>query len=206
MSRQPRKDFLLETAYRLFNEHGYHATGIDLILAESGVSKATLYKYFRTKDDLILEVLKRRHDEFDAIVDSCIQKCLDNKGSAPAHQAILAIFDALNDWINSKQFFGCNFINASAEYGALNDPIHRFAAEHKESLRGKVKAFLSGLKKSQREVLADQLLMLIDGAIVSAQVRGDRQSALKAKKAGAVLLGLPDQASSFPNISPSLTG
>ena len=189
MSKQPRRDLLLATAYRLFNEHGYHATGIDLILAESGVSKATLYKYFRTKDELILAVLKRRHDEFDAVMGSYIQKYLNNDGeAASAHGVVLVIFDALNDWINSAQFFGCNFINASAEYGAKEDPIHHFAAMHKESLRDRIKALLTGLKKSQRDVLADQLLMLIDGAIVAAQVRGDRHSALTAKKAATALM------------------
>ncbi|MCF7981686.1 MAG: TetR/AcrR family transcriptional regulator [Pseudomonadales bacterium] len=189
MSKQPRKEFLLETAYRLFNEQGYHATGIDMILAASGVSKATLYKYFRTKDELILEVLRRRHDEFDAVVDSYIQNYLNNNGEgASAHRVVLVIFDALNDWINSEQFFGCNFINASAEYGAKDDPIHRFAAVHKESLRDKVKTLLTGLKNSQREMLADQLLMLIDGAIVAAQVRGDSKSALTAKKAATALI------------------
>lgn len=190
MSKQPRRELLLETAQRLFNEYGYHATGIDLILAASGVSKATLYKYFRTKDELILEVLQRRHQAFDASMDSYIQKYLNNNDGIPVCKSVLVIFDALHDWINSDAFFGCNFINASAEYSAMANPIHRFAAQHKELLRDKIKTLLSEVPRPQREALADQMLMLIDGAIISAQVRGDLKSAMKAKKAGAALIAL----------------
>lgn len=186
MSKQPRRELLLETAYRLFNEYGYHATGIDLILAESGVSKATLYKYFRTKEELILEVLRRRHVEFEGMVKAFVEQNRDRE--AASHKRILLFFDVLHEWINSKRFFGCNFINASAEYGAQDDPIHHYAAQHKESLRDGMEALLTGLKKAQRGALADQLLMLVDGAIVSAQVRGDKNSALTAKGAARALL------------------
>lgn len=187
MSKQPRKEFLLETAYRLFNEQGYHATGIDLILAESGVSKATLYKHFRTKDELILEVLKRRHEQFDRSLEGYICAAGEGGQNQPGRM-VLAVFDALHDWINSKNFFGCNFINASAEYSAGEDPIHRFAAWHKQSLLDRLKQLLPGVRKPRREVLADQLMMLVDGAIVAAQVRGDKNSAVTAKKAAQALL------------------
>ena len=65
---QPRREHLLNTAYNLFNANGYHATGIDTIMSVSGVSKTTLYKYFRTKEELILEVLKRRHQQFEQMI------------------------------------------------------------------------------------------------------------------------------------------
>ena len=59
-----RRDHLVATALALFSKHGYHATGIDRILAESGVAKMTLYKHFRSKDELILAALRRRDEEF----------------------------------------------------------------------------------------------------------------------------------------------
>jgi AcrR family transcriptional regulator len=63
MRRSQIRDHLLETALRLFYQHGYHATGIDLIIAEAGVAKTTLYRHFETKEDLILAALERRDEQ-----------------------------------------------------------------------------------------------------------------------------------------------
>ncbi|WP_461519559.1 TetR/AcrR family transcriptional regulator, partial [Porticoccus sp.] len=108
---QPRRQHLIDTAHRLFNEHGYHATGIDWILAESGVSKATLYKHFRSKEELILAVLQQRHAYFMTLLEEAVAKARKN-----GQQPVLVIFDVLDAWFESEGFFGCNFIKASAEY------------------------------------------------------------------------------------------
>lgn len=187
MAHQPRRELMLETAHRLFNEHGFHATGIDLILAESGVSKATLYKYFRTKEELILEVLKRRDAEFETMVENSISRAAE-AGDTPDGLQVLALFDVLHEWINSKGFFGCNFINASSEYGAKDDPIHQFAARHKKKFRDKVAALLPTPDKKRKALLADQLCLLLDGAIVAAQVRGNKEAAIQAKSAARALI------------------
>ena len=78
MRRSEIRGHLLETALRLFNQNGYHATGIDLIIAESGVAKTTLYRHFETKDDLILAALERRdehtRDEMRAFVEKRVSE------------------------------------------------------------------------------------------------------------------------------------
>ncbi len=188
MAHQPRRELMLNTAYRLFNEHGFHATGIDLILAESGVSKATLYKYFRTKEELILEVLKRRDAEFETMVEDYLSRAAEAGDTLPDGSQVLVLFDVLHDWINSKGFFGCNFINASSEYGAKDDPIHQFAARHKKAFRDKVVALLPIPDKKRKALLADQLCLLLDGAIVTAQVRGNKEAAKQAKSAARALI------------------
>ncbi|WP_166371985.1 TetR family transcriptional regulator [Psychromonas sp. SA13A] len=194
---QPRKQHLIETALTLFNQYGYHATGIDLILAESGVSKATLYKHFRSKEALILAALQLRHEQvitrLQATIDNNTktqlkhdltdQKTMNNASTNAAtnkadSEKLLDIFDDLNDWFNSETFFGCNFINVSAEYADPNHPINLFAAKHKQAIVDVIGAQLA----EQESHKADQIGLLIEGAIVMAHTRGMKQSALLAKE------------------------
>lgn len=183
MKAQPRRQHLIDTAFKLFNEHGYHATGIDWILQESGVSKATLYKYFRSKEELILAVLKQRHDELAELNSQYMKKAVEN-----GKPTSLVIFDALHDWFQSKAFFGCNFIKASGEYAQADDAIHAYAASHKEAVRNVLESQLPIANKNKAALLADQLMILVEGAIISAHVRGDKNAARNAKNAAEILL------------------
>jgi len=170
---QPRKQHLLDTALALFNQQGYHATGIDLILAQSGVSKATLYKHFRSKNELILAALQQRHEQVLSMIRTQVDEANQAGGSG-----VLAIFDALHQWFNSDTFFGCNFINASAEYADPEDPIHAFSAQHKQAIVELIRTQLSAADEDK----ADQIGLLVEGAIVMAHTRGMKQSALMAKE------------------------
>ena len=182
---QPRRQHLIDTAYRLFNEHGYHATGIDWILAESSVSKATLYKYFRSKEELILAVLQQRHQQVIELIISYMEKA-----KATGETPTLAIFDALNVWFKSEVFFGCNFINASAEYAAQGDPIREFSKAHKASIRQLILDSLIIANKKTRQQTADEIALLVEGAIVFAHTSGEKNAALVAKRVASVLLGV----------------
>lgn len=176
---QPRKQHLIETALTLFNEKGYHATGIDLILAESKVSKATLYKHFRSKDELILAALALQHEHVLEMIKNKIRNAKEEGSSR-----VLAMFDGLHAWFNSESFYGCNFINASAEYADSNDPIHAYAAEHKQSIVDLVQTELAPDDKHK----AEQIDLLVGGAIVMAHTRGIKDAALMAKEMARVLL------------------
>ncbi|MGH7058716.1 MAG: TetR/AcrR family transcriptional regulator, partial [Acetobacteraceae bacterium] len=88
-----RRDHLVQTALALFSRHGYHATGIDRILAESGVAKMTLYKHFRSKDDLILAALRHRDEQFCRWFQSEIEA-----RAAHPRERLLAVFDVLEAW------------------------------------------------------------------------------------------------------------
>lgn len=181
---QTRKQHLIDVAYRLFNEHGYHATGIDRILAESGVSKATLYKHFRSKDELVVAVLQQRHEQLIQSVGEAIEQA-KLRGESPA----LVIFDVLNAWFRSDHFFGCNFINASAEYAEEGHVIYILAAEHKAAMQDLIECSLVDISgRRKRQLMAEQLALLVDGAIVRAHTRGDRDAARLAKKMATQLL------------------
>lgn len=177
---QPRKQHLIDTALVLFNQHGYHATGIDLILAKSGVSKATLYKHYRSKEDLILAVLQQRHEQVIGMLSNAMLNA-----NSEGKSTVLALFDGLDAWFNSQHFYGCNFINASAEYADASSPIHILAAEHKLSVVNLVRTQLTENSKD----LADKISLLIDGAIVMAHTRNVKNSALIAKEMAKIIIG-----------------
>tara|TARA_R110001583_G_scaffold11613_13_gene52294 strand:+ start:15503 stop:16066 length:564 start_codon:yes stop_codon:yes gene_type:complete len=180
---QPRKQHLIDTALILFNQFGYHATGIDLILAESGVSKATLYKHFRSKEALILAALQLRHDQVVSKLKAKISENKKSQKSAEPAENILVIFDDLDEWFNSDTFFGCNFINVSAEYADPAHPIKLFATKHKQAIVDIIaEQLMTKENHKENQQKADQIGLLIEGAIVMAHTRGMKQSALIAKE------------------------
>ena len=101
-----KRDQLINTAQELFYREGYHATGIDRILAESGVAKMTLYKHFRSKDELIQAVLQSREQ-------SVLGQLAALRASAPAREAVLQVFEGLHAWVNQADFCGCSFIKST---------------------------------------------------------------------------------------------
>ncbi len=183
-----KREQLVDTALRLFYRDGYHATGIDKIIQEAGVARGTLYKHFKSKDDLILAVLRRRDEEFRAWFKTYVERA----ASAP-QEKLLALFDGLAEWFDGKAFpgrafHGCSFINASAEYSRLNDPIHRAAAEHKELMFEYTRDLATAAGYEEPDELARELLLLKEGAIVTAQVTGDFGAAARAKNIAKTLL------------------
>ena len=179
----PRRDRLVETAERLFNEHGYHATGIDRILAEAGVAKMTMYNHFRSKDELILAVLRRRDETFRNKLGRSVER-----QAATPRRRLLAIFDVLRDWFASKDFHGCMFINASAEYGASDSAIRMASCEHKRLLTRFIEGIARDAGAANPNALANALMLVIEGAIVSAQINCDSGAADQAKGVAETLI------------------
>ena len=178
-----RRDHLVETALRLFYENGFHATGIDTILAESGVAKMTLYKYFKSKDDLILAALELR----DRRWMGWFQQELGRRGKTPQHR-LLAVFDVLGDWFRSEEFRGCLFINAASEYCGLDPKIGDLAARHKRLVREEIQKLAREAGARQPAALADQLALLVEGAIVMALMEKSSDWAATARDAARTLL------------------
>lgn len=176
-----KREQLISTAQSLFAQEGYHATGIDRILAESGVAKMTLYKHFRSKDELILAVLAER--ERQTLADLAALR-----GARPPREALLLTFDGLHAWINRGDFCGCSFIHAAAEFHDRDHPIHRQAADFKAAFAGHFRELLLALGAAQAELLAAQLQFLLEGALSMAHVQGPGAQALQARAAAEVLL------------------
>jgi len=178
-----KREHLIDTALEVFNRHGFHATGVDRIIEESGVARMTLYKHFKSKDDLILAALRRRDERFR----TWFARAVERRGETPRNR-LLAIFDALDEWFSSKSFSGCMFINASAEFADPADPIHRTAAEHKNLMLRYIRDIAEAAGAVDPDELADGLMLLMEGAIVMRYVAGDKTAAARAKTAAEALL------------------
>ena len=169
---------ILETADRLFYGEGARAVGIDRIIAESGVAKMTLYSHFRSKDDLIVAVLRHREGQFMAWFAGAMERHAGGEGGR-----LGALFGAIKEWFETPTFRGCAFINASVE---LADPAHpgfAFARGHKERFRSFLAELIEeSLGKSAAEQ-APAVAVLIEGAIVGAVIEGSSQPAIVARDA-----------------------
>jgi AcrR family transcriptional regulator len=181
-----KRDQLVETALELFSRQGYHATGIDKVLEAAGVAKMTMYKHFRSKEELILAVLRLRDERWR----NRFMRGIERRAKDPRDR-LLAMFDQLGEWFSDEGFCGCMFINASAEYADHADPIHAASAEHKRLVEKYVRDLAKQAGAPQPGVLATQLCLLMEGAVVLTQVCPDDArgcAAASAKRAAVVLI------------------
>ncbi|BBR54876.1 TetR family transcriptional regulator [Pseudomonas putida] len=181
-SSNDTKERLLKIGEDLIYRGGIAATGMDLLVKTSGVARKSIYRYFGTKEALVIEILKRRDRNWMRWFESEV-----NKADSAADK-LLRMFDVLCDWFASENFRGCAFINTAGETGDPEDPVRRVDKEHKEN----VKAFVLSLCKEygfdDPEARARQFLILIDGAITVAHLLGDSRSAVDAKAIAQQLL------------------
>lgn len=156
---------LLDTAADLFYREGIGATGVDRISAEAGVSKRSLYQHFAGKDALVAAALA---DHGQAVLELYIP--IDD-GEAPARRKVLDVFDALSRWSKAPDFRGCPFVNVSTELANPHHPARAVARDYKLRLQRYFarQARAGGAKNPS--ALADQLLMLFDGAICQAMIK-----------------------------------
>jgi AcrR family transcriptional regulator len=179
-----RCSHLLSVAMRLFRDKGFHATGIDAILAESGVAKRTLYLHFRSKEALIVAVLVERDRQWREWFRHSVAR-----HASSSRNKLLAVFDALEEWFKRPDFHGCMFINAAAEFPRVSDPIHREASRHKQLVREFVIGLIESTAVRDPVSLADGLCLLMEGAIVMAQITGESNHARQARHSAAILVG-----------------
>ena len=179
MSRWPSteemQERILETADRLFYRQGIRAVGVDTIADEIGISKRTLYNYYPSKDALIAAYMSRRLVTLEI-------------SDRPPLDQILGVFDGLERSVVAKRFRGCAFVNAVAELGEGAPQAHKLAATFKENRRLWFRELLSRLAVDDRDRLATQIAILLDGAIATALVRGNSMMIGAAKEAVAQLI------------------
>ncbi len=180
-----KRDQLQAIAWRLFYRDGFQRVGIDTILAESGVAKRTLYRHFRSKDELIVAVLDERSAKIVASLDRAIA------AAAPNPQArLLAVFDWLGAWFAEKEFRGCAFLRALGEFPDRRHPVHQAAWRFKEAVRQRLLRLARENQVREPAALAEALALLIDGAIVTAHASGNPRVAARVKRvAGHLLAG-----------------
>ncbi|MGL5824121.1 MAG: TetR/AcrR family transcriptional regulator [Nocardioides sp.] len=171
---------LLDTAERLFYADGIRGVGVERLLAESGVGRASFYRHFPSKDDLVVAVLSARDQRWREWFADAVAA----HGNGP-----LAVFDALADRFASTDFRGCAFINTMVETADPRSVAHRIAADHKRQVTAYVDRLLADAGRADHEPLAEQFMILMDGAIVTALRERTIEPAHRAKKVAEALLG-----------------
>lgn len=179
----PKRDRLLDTAGDLFYRDGYHAVGIDTILAEAGLAKMTLYHHFSSKEELIIAALERRGRKIGEAVGAAMEAA----GSSP-RKRLLALFDWYEEWFGSEEFNGCAFIRAVGEYPDPNSPVHQAVMKQKQAGRDRLVSLLKAMEVASPEKRAIQVHLLLEGAIVGAHTFGDPTVIKNARDAALALI------------------
>ena len=156
---------LLNAATYLFCKNGINATGIDAIINEAGTAKTTLYKLFGSKNNLVHVVLETEGKQWREWFIGAIEA-----GGGSAQAKLTRIFPALKDWFRQERFYGCPFINAVAEHDKDQKQFRNIALRHKKVVLAHIEKLAAEMGAADPEVLAHQLALLIDGAIVAAMV------------------------------------
>lgn len=177
---------VLDTAARLFYSQGYTATGINQIINEAGVARASFYQHFPSKKDLAVAYLEHRHEVW-------MKKLRDYLAvrSTPGAQ-LEGLFDYLSEWLPSVDYRGCAFLNMASEAPALGADIQSVIARHKSELRSFVQEVVERLEVPRPSEKADVVYLLFEGAIVESQVVRDVWPIDAARRGTRQLLAAPE--------------
>ncbi|KRB93598.1 TetR/AcrR family transcriptional regulator [Noviherbaspirillum sp. Root189] len=181
-SNPSTRDKIFATARELFYREGFHAVGIDTIAATAGVAKTSLYRWFPSKDQLIVAVLESLHDEFWAKWESVAEKHEGN-----AREELLAQLGWIGKWIVDPRSRGCPFLNAASEFPEPSHPARAVVLRNKQLLRRRLLQLSMAMGSDDPQLLADQLTLLIDGAFACSQSLGKKGPAASLALAGAAL-------------------
>ncbi|MDX6549249.1 MAG: hypothetical protein QOG33_2799 [Gaiellales bacterium] len=172
---------VLSTAYNLFCLQGVQATGIDRIVAEAGVAKMTLYRHFRSKEELVLAVLDLREELWS---NRWLIAEAKRRGNNPREQ-LLAIFDLFGGWFHEPDYEGCLFNNVLLESREL--PIQAACIAKRQNVLAFLRSLAEEAGVRDPDALARQWRMLMTGAMVEV-AGGDLEAALCAKQVASLLL------------------
>ena len=166
VERRSARERLLDTAERLFYAEGVHTVGIDRVIEESGVAKASLYKNFGNKDGLVAAYLERRHERQVARIGRALES------AHTAREQILAIFDSQRELFNRPDFRGCAFAAATAE-GPGGGPNEELSRTYRNYVRTVFEEILRGADVANADTVATQLHLIYDGAQMSARMASE---------------------------------
>jgi AcrR family transcriptional regulator len=182
ITKRSARERILDAAGCLFYEQGFRAVGIDTIIAEAGVAKMTLYSHFPSKDDLIVAYLERSDSEGWKWIEDA------TAGEATPRGKLIAMFDALSERADSAACLGCPVQATAAEFPDPNHPGHRVALASKQKVRAHLLDLAEQAGLRAPEALADQLMLLMDGAYASSRMFGPGNPARHAGAAARALI------------------
>lgn len=172
------KERIIEAASHLFYFEGYNQTGINKILKEASVSKDSMYRYFRSKEDIAVAYLEGRHYMWMGNLTDFVKPYKTNK------EKVIASFDYLYVWLKDVDFRGCGWQNIITDLPQDHDKIRHQAVIHKNELRHWIHELLHEEDfKSEDQNIGDQILILLEGAIILSQIQKDSWPIDSAKQA-----------------------
>ncbi len=152
---------LLDTATRIFYAEGIHSVGVDRIIAEAQVTRATLYRHFKGKDDLILSYLQRADQGIRGQVAAIQAQRL------PASDTVRAVSRSIAEGIRSSGFRGCAFLNAAAEYPDPAHPVHQAVLAHRQWFLETATQLMEDAGCAPADAAGRHFVMLRDGAMAA---------------------------------------
>ena len=174
---------ILAAADDLFYRRGVRNVGIDEIIAVAGVAKASLYKHFASKDALVAEYLRLRHERWYASFVAAVELLAE----APRAR-LVAVFHVLEEWFQSEDFRGCAFQNAAVELADRRHEAHAAVLANKRAVRAYLTELAAQAGLGDPEGVSAQLALLAEGAIITAQLEGSPAAARVARQAAETLL------------------
>jgi len=177
------RERILDVASDLFYREGIRAVGVDAIIARSGVAKMTFYRHYKSKDLLVVEFLRRRDERWRRWLATDVERLAPTPEERP-----LVIFDALAARLASPEYRGCAFINTVAETADRTHPAHHVVLEHKALVRAYIRDLLQEAGAGDAARLAEEFMLLVDGALVTAAREGTPAAAHAAKRIAETLL------------------
>ncbi len=182
-ARDRGRDRVRRAAYELFSREGARAVGVDTVIARAGVAKMTLYRNFRSKDDLILDFLRCREELWTR---QWLITEVAGRAAGPAQQ-LLAIFDVFSEWFARPDFEGCAFLTTMIEFTDRDHPAYRASVEHLANIRQFIRALAADAGISDTDSFARQWHILMKGSIMAAH-EGDTEAGHRARELGELLL------------------
>jgi AcrR family transcriptional regulator len=181
-SKPDTRERILDTAYELFSRRAIRDVGVDELIEQAGVAKATLYRHFPSKDDLVIAFLERRQERWTL---AWVEAEARRRGTTPEEQ-LLAIFELFDEWFQRDDFEACSFINVLLEMGPAH-PAGRASVRHLASIRTVVGRLAEEAALRDPASFAHSWHILMKGSIVSA-IEGDAQAAQRARSMARLLI------------------
>lgn len=173
------RETLLDAAENLFYENGIQSVGMDKVRAASGLSLKRIYRFFETKEALVVAMLKRRDQRWRGSLAAYVDQVVDPR------ERVLSIFDWLAEWFAEPGFRGCAWINAHGEFGHSSAAVLAEVRAHKRAFHEQIETWALAAGPA----LTEPVYLLAEGAIVTAGISGDPAPARQAREAVAALLG-----------------
>ena len=180
--KRPAAEKVLRSASDLFYRNGIAATGVDTIVEHAGVSKRTLYNNFGSKDELVAAYLRDRDERWRASLEEITNRYVDPK------EQLLATFEAYGEWLVGDDYRGCAFINAASEIADPDHPARAVALSHKKGVQEHLASLAAQAGLQEPETLAEELLLLLEGAAVTASMRKSHEPLDTARSAARSLV------------------